>query len=279
MAIVINGQTGIDAGHLPISNAGNTEVEGTLTAQGQNVSPFSGFKNYIINGGFDVDQYQRGAQSNWFSISCYTDRFHIYNSSNVVRNGAGDNNPVGTGLYNHLSITKTAGADTTIIQRWEIPKDKAKQFLNGRTLTFSCWVLSGTTNIVEGLLFIKGGVSVNSYEVRFFNITKNNVANIWTRVTGTITNIQWTYEAGDFIEIRIDPANGFAGELHTTGWQLEEGSVATPFENLSIALQLEQCRRYYRVYSTQQNTADLSYEMRTTPTERGTSPYYYDSEF
>lgn len=31
MAIVINGQTGIDAGHLPISNAGNTEVKGTLT--------------------------------------------------------------------------------------------------------------------------------------------------------------------------------------------------------------------------------------------------------
>ena len=38
MGIVINGQTGIDVGHLPISNAGNTEVEGTLTGADATVS-------------------------------------------------------------------------------------------------------------------------------------------------------------------------------------------------------------------------------------------------
>lgn len=205
----------------------------------------SGFKNYIINGNFDIDQYQRGAQSNWNSANCYIDRFIVANS-NVVRNGAGANNPIGTGLHNHLSITKTAGADTQIIQRWEIPKDKAKQFLNGRTLTFSCLVLAATANFVEHLFFIKNGASANSYEVTTFNITKNNEAAIWTRVTGTITNIQWTYEAGEYIEIRLDPVNGLAGTLHTTGWQLEEGSIATPFEQRPIGLELSLCQRYFR---------------------------------
>jgi hypothetical protein len=205
----------------------------------------SGFKNYIINGNFDIDQYKRGTQSNWNSTSCYTDRFLVFSSSNVLRNGAGYNNPIGTGLHNHLSITKTAGSDTQIVQKWEIPKDKAKQFLNGRTLTFSCWVLAETDNFVETLFFIKSGASANSDEVKAFNITKNNVANIWTRVTGTITNIQWTYEAGEYIAIRLDPVGEGAGELHTTGWQLEEGSVATPFENRPYGLELSLCQRYY----------------------------------
>ena len=258
MAIVINGQTGIDAGHLPISNAGNTEVEGTFTGadatvnsitansvmtQGQNVTPFSGFKNYIINGNFDVDQYGRGSQQNWFSIYCYTDRFLVFNSSTVVRNGSGSSNP--TGFTNHLSVTKTAVADTQIIQRWEIPKDKAKMFLNGRTLTFSCWVLSDVNNFIEDILFIKQGTTVNAYEVKTFSITKNNTLHTWTRITATISNIQWTYEVGDYIEIRLDLLGSTAGTIHTTGWQLEEGSVATPFEQRPYGLELSLCQRYY----------------------------------
>lgn len=211
------------------------------------IAPYNkGFKNYIINGGFDIDQYKRGIQSNWSSPYCYTDRFLVANSSNVQRNGAGENNNP-TGFTNHLSVYKTAGADTQIIQRWEIPKDKAKTFLNGRTLTFSCWVLSDVSNIIEYMFFIKYGATVNAYEVKTFSITKNNTANIWTRITGTISNIQWTYDAGDYIEIRIDPFDSKAGTIHTTGWQLEEGSVATPFEQRPIGLELSLCQRYYEV--------------------------------
>ena len=214
-----------------------------IKLQNQNVSPFSGFKNYIINGNFNVDQYQIGVQSNWSSYYCYTDRFLVLSSSTVVRNGSGNNNP--TGFTNHLSVTKTAGADTQIIQRWEIPKDKAKMFLNGRTLTFSCWVLSDVNNFIEHMFFIKSGTTANAYEVKEFSITKNNTANIWTRITATISNIQWTYEEGDYIEIRLDPAESIAGSMHTTGWQLEEGSVATPFEQRPYGLELSLCQRYY----------------------------------
>lgn len=88
MAIVINGQTGIDAGHLPISNAGNTEVEGTLTTQGQNVTPFSGFKNYIINGGFDV--WQRGLNFIGFGYGA-SDRFSNANSTDQQYKAPYDN--------------------------------------------------------------------------------------------------------------------------------------------------------------------------------------------
>ena len=226
----------------------------------------SGFKNYIINGNFNIDQYKRGAQSNWSSPHyCYTDRFLVVNSSNVERNGAGENNNP-TGFTNHLSVYKTAGADTQIIQRLEIPKDNAKVFLNGRTLTFSCWVLSDVSNFIEDMFFIKQGTTVNANEVKVFSITKNSTANIWTRITGTISNIQWTYEAGDCIEIRIDPSEGTAGTIHITGWQLEEGSVATPFEQRPIGLELSLCQRYYRVGTgVVQKHSDSGNHMGTQP--------------
>ena len=44
----ISGTTGIDMGNLPISNASQLEL------QEEQVSPFSGFKNLIINGNFDI---------------------------------------------------------------------------------------------------------------------------------------------------------------------------------------------------------------------------------
>lgn len=268
-----------DTSRAPLVSPAFTE---TPTVNGVAFSGYSGFKNYIINGAFNVNQYQRGAQSNWSSTNnCYIDRFQVVNSSNVSYNGAINTNIPGAGLYNHLSITKTAGADTYIAQRWEIPKDKAKQFLNGRILTFSCWVLTATADFIEHLLFIKNGSSANAYEVNGFSITKNTVANVWTRITGTITNIQWTYEAGDYIEIRVDLVNGLAGELHTTGWQLEEGSVATPFEQRPYGLELSLCQRYYMPFmymggaqsyaSSIQFSFPLFRTMRVTPTLTNTA--------
>ena len=46
-------------------------------------------------------------------------------------------------------------------------------------------------------------------------------------------------------EIRLDPSNTLAGTLHTTGWQLEEGAIATPFEHRPYGLELALCRRYF----------------------------------
>lgn len=225
------------------ANVASPAFTGTPTINGEVMGGSYGFKNYIINGGFNIDQYKRGSQSNWSSPNCFTDRFLVNGSSTLVLNGGGNNNPVG--FTNHLTCTKTAGADTQIIQRWEIPKDKAKSFLNGRTLTFSCWILSDIPNFVEKIYFIKNGTSSNSYEVKDFSLKSNTIAGMWTKITATISNIQFNYGAGEYIEIRLDPANALAGTIHTTGWQLEEGSVATPFENRPYGLELSLCQRYF----------------------------------
>lgn len=50
MSIVISGATGIDMGNNPVSNASQIEV------QNNQVTPFTGFKNLIINGRKQVNQ-------------------------------------------------------------------------------------------------------------------------------------------------------------------------------------------------------------------------------
>jgi len=74
--------------------------------------------------------------------------------------------------------------------------------------------------------------------------------------------------------VQCDSSN----EFYTTGWQLEEGSVATPFEHRPYGLELSLCQRYYqRVVSSVRSYAPAGSElfnssttymteMRNTPT-------------
>ena len=241
------------------------------TINGVAQSGYTGFKNYLINGAFDI--WQRGEG--------YTaDRFHVfYFSGNIVKNGA---TSTPQGFPNHLSVTKTAGQDTQIIQRWEMPLNKCKTFLNGRTLTFSAWVLTSVG--IDKIYFIKGGVATNSFEIKDFSITKSPTLNTWSKIEGTISNINFAYEDGSHVEIRMDPSNVGAGTIHTTGWQLEEGSVATPFEHRPIGLELSLCQRYFRQvaykwFGTAENlyiygsSVPFGVEMRVSPTVVYSSAY------
>ena len=209
------------------------------------LAQYGGFKNYIINGGFDI--WQRGTNGGANDGYADADRFI---TAKVLSRGKSDATTYPLGFSSAYKITKNNTQDSQIIQRVEFPKDKIKTITNGRTFTFSAWVLSDVTNVIENIYIIKQGTSSNAYEARsntsgFVNsLDIGNSANIWKRISMTFT-FDWGYEAGDCIEVRIDPANNVAATLHTTGWQLEEGSVATPFEHRPYGLELSLCQRYY----------------------------------
>ena len=65
---------------------------------------------------------------------------------------------------------------------------------------------------------------------------------------------------------------------NTSDVQLEVGASASTFEVLPRDVVKQRCAWFYRTYATSQNTSDLAYQMRATPTSAGTGPYTYSAE-
>lgn len=293
MAIVINGQTGIDAGHLPISNAGNTEVEGTFTGvnatvnsvtagsiftQGQNVSPFSGFKNYIINGNFDV--WQRGTSFTGLTNGSYSaDRWVVYDSAgdtnyNVIRNAG-----VFTGGYGAQYTWNSGTGPRSIIQFIEnVTKFKVGSQV---TISFEAYTTSTPYTIGVSIKGIRGNWVASTPTV---SSTAISITNTKTKYSVTLSvpdwtslNIDWTHLEDTKLALKFDFGADTNGKNFIIGnVQLEEGSVATPFENRPYGLELSLCQRYYEssysggVYPASASTLGAKYSITSsTSTAQG----------
>ena len=180
MAIVISGN-GIDMGNNPVSNASQIEV------QENQVSPYNGFKNYIINGKKVVNQRALTSTDNSYN----QDRW--YKSGNNWFQGIeGDNNLISGKKYT-LS--------------W------------GGNATASYYVGNATSVTINSQTFtpIENGES--------FTLAISAGQNLWIKFESNATGSTFNFV------------------------QLEEGSVATPFENRPYGLELSLCQRYYKVGS------------------------------
>lgn len=276
----------------------------------------SGFKNYIINGDMRINQWNNGAVVNVTGAGeMALDRFQPTASQTgkitAQQQVSGAVSMWNAQFENCLQIVTTSGYSPTASDQFKVTHKIEGLNIsnlrfgksNAKKITLSFWVRSS----VVGLHCVSfRNSSVNRSYVATYTI---NTANTFEYKTITIngdTSGTWLYDTG--IGLRVDfnlasgstyttstpnqwvsgsytGATGVVNDIATTGnefiitgIQLEEGSIATPFENLSYALQYEQCRRYYRRYATQQNVNDLAYKMRTTPTELGTAPYAYSAE-
>lgn len=229
-----------------------------------------GFKNYIINGGFNVNQYPAFSNS---SDGYKFDRWGIsagttFNTmSQIQLNSEASSNKA-------LSFTKTSNPTSLIWTRIEFPR-----ILAGKTVTLSFRAYSNTGYDMPSQVYFTKYNPTNGFTNA---TTKQNFTwnNSWSKRTMTFTlpTLDTNFNNDNsYFQLNFS-ITGTKTCAYLTDVQLEEGSVATPFENLSYALQYEQCRRYYRRYATQQNVNDLAYKMRTTPTESGTAPYTYSAE-
>ena len=301
MAIVINGQTGIDAGHLPISNAGNTEIEGTLTGadvtvasitansvitQGQNVTPFSGFKNYIINGDFKVNQYNADTAVAITSAVSACDRFYGFASQNgkitAQRRSPGAVTMGEAQFGNCLQVLTVAGYAPNSTDNFNITQKIEGLSIanlrfgksNAKTITLSFWVRSSVVGL--HCVSFKNATLDRSY-VATYTINSANTFEYKTITIQGDTTGTWLYDNGTGLCVVFNLANGsslstptpnqwVSGSYNTTvgavndiattgnefiltGVQLEEGSVATPFENRPYATELALCHRYFETTS------------------------------
>ena len=255
--MTVNGEVFIPSGST-YSNTNITSTNGSfdvLKTQGQNVSPFTGFKNYIINGGFDI--WQRGTVfSSPANETLVADRWKIgwaggtvtqvYKGGEVFSNG-----------YNTLAIDGKAG-NTTLEVRQYIESLNCRKFKAGTKVTVSFDVFTNTGFTAKTLIVSNHRpISIDMFSTLYDGITSTISLSSGSQiskqsVTFTIPTNHFSW--GTVLTCQLPTGLG-AGETIAFGnIQLEEGSIATPFEQRPIGLELSLCQRYYRAYLSYNTT-------------------------
>ena len=222
------------------------------------------FRNKIINGNFDI--WQRGTSlGSGTGTRFLADRFlntsigSTYTASRqLFTNGQTDvpNNPD----YFHRTVVNSVagnGNNCVLAQRIESVKTLA-----GKTATLSFYAKADSNkSIAVGFAqeFGTGGSPssvVNGIGVQKFNLTTfwqkftvtANIPSISGKTIGTDSDddlqITFWFDAGSDFDFRTDSLGQQSGTFDIAQVQLEEGSVATPFEVRPIGTELALCQRY-----------------------------------
>lgn len=229
-----------------IASTVSPELTGTPTVNGVSFSGYSGFKNYIINGGFNVNQYPAFSNS---SDGYKFDRWLIVGAANIgaavcgnLQNGVdGAITMSNKGLY----FTKTGTGNAWISQRIEYPTK-----LSGRTVTLSFKAYSAVA--MNTAVYFDSYNPTNGPTVDFGSLKQSFTLLVgWNTYSFTfklpVIGANYTNIAS-YLQLNLEL---LLGSTTTSAWisdiQLEEGSVATPFEQRPIGLELSLCQRYYEV--------------------------------
>ena len=192
-----------------------------------------GFRNVLINGGFDV--WQRGTSGFATDFGTYTADRWRHNSGGLTITRDTD---VPSGFRYSAKLVGTG--DNAITQKIEAATASK---LAGKQVYFSCWAkrTSGT-----------GALDVRFY----YPSTEDNFATV-TQVGSTIVlsaspSSSWVYYTAT-ITLPSNVSTGLmmlinntgAATTFITGVQLEQNYQPTPFEQRPYGIELALCQRYY----------------------------------
>lgn len=229
----------------------------------------TGFKNYIINGNFDI--WQRGgsqtsngygSDDRWFNENNISTKTHsLVNSTDTER-----------ALFNSSKFSRTTcvtgGTETSLTTKITKVEDVTK--LAGKTVTLSFWAKADSNRNIAidfqqmfgtggspSAIYTNGGQLValtSTWQKKSITITLPSSIGKTLGTDGvhtSYTRIAFWFEAGSSWSPTYIPTLGTqSGTFDIAQVQLEEGSVATPFENRPIGLELSLCQRYCRRYTS-----------------------------
>jgi hypothetical protein len=258
-------------------------AEGAMTLASQNMTPYTGFKNRIINGAMVIDQRNAGASvtvntgANVFSVDRWAGAGTGSGTDGAFTMQQDLSAP--TGFSNSIKVTVTTiDAVMTGSQSYQVTQsiegfntsDLSFGAASAKAITLSFWARSSLTGTF-------GGALSNSAFNRSYPFTYTiSVADTWEYKTVTIagdTSGTWIGSTNG-IGLRVyfglgagsdraGTAGAWAGAGHTsatgavsvigtsgatfyiTGVQLEKGSTATSFDYRPYGTELALCQRYF----------------------------------
>ena len=235
-----------------LSISGGT-MTGNLTVPSVNGGQLAGLRNRIINGSFDI--WQRGTS---FSVAAsgdvtyVADRYGISSSANAltVSRITGEKGRHAIKVQRNAGQTGTSGS--ILLHALESANSIP---LAGKEVTLSFWCKVGAnfTGTVQTTIRTGTGTDESSTALRGGTWTGNSndvkahsATTTLQRFTHTSAVPAGTKQIGFLISQAGPTGTAGADDSFTVEQvQLEEGSVATPFEQRPIGLELALCQRYY----------------------------------
>jgi len=193
-------------------------------------------RNLLINGAMQV--FQRG--TSFSGNSAYNaDRWKVDNNSG----GGGQSTDAPDGFTYSLKIDTSSG-NAALRQAIELPAaGEGGVFRSGQKFTLSFYVKSD--NAGEAInIFAASSTTVDGTTTAQVNDTSTGLTTTtsWARYTYTFTsnNVGGSDTCYNIVPYVTTPS----GAVYWTGFQLELGTEATPFEHRSFGDELARCQRY-----------------------------------
>ena len=226
-------------------------------------TPISGFRNAIINGGFDI--WQRGSSftpatgGGTYTADRWATTFSGGTPTNSVARTAF--NP---GIASTLGVEAEYFYKSTITSVSTATRYSVEQRIEdvrtfaGQTVTLSFWAKTDTNRSPSVFILQNFGTGGSGQVVGGSQIVPMTTS--WERytVTTTLPSISGkTIGTASNLTIRFDQTVAAGSVLDLWGVQLEEGSIATPFEQRPIGTELALCQRYFVRFGNRGNLYDL----------------------
>ena len=239
LALQTNGTTAVT-----VDASQNTTLAGTLVLQSQNISPYVGFKNRIINGAMVINQ--RGTQTG-SPLSAYTLDRWLFSRSGTGTSTVSQSSTLNYGGQYALNISSThaAGEVFGIEQRIESVNSYD---LAGKTVTVQFYANATTT---AGAL---GSFSISLFYANstdnFSSVTSIGLVVFTLTSTPTLFTATFSVPSAATTGLKLIFSGGQTIATGTItfnlgGVQLEKGSTATSFEYRPYGTELLLCQRYY----------------------------------
>jgi hypothetical protein len=270
-------------------------LDATLTAIAADTLGAFGHRNKIINGNLDIWQRATsqttsdyGSDDRWFNINIGSTKTHSRQAFTLGQTAV----PGEPKFFSRTAVTSVAGVGNTTLKRQAI--EDVRTFA-GKTVTLSFYAKADVAkNIAIEFVQVFGTGGTPSANVSGIGSQLVALTTSWQKFTKTIaipsisgetlgTNgndylqFSFWFEAGTDFSARTASLGQQSGTFDIAQVQLEEGSVATPFEHRPIGTELALCQRYYDKGVVQINsyvtgtgalgtTATFKQIMRTVPT-------------
>ncbi len=242
---------------------GNLEAP-SMSIGGDYLSPF-GFKNFLINGNFAI--WQRGTSQTTSGYGS-DDRWANGNLGSTKTHSRQTATDIERVLFNSNYFSRTVVSSVLGTTNYVLKEQRIGNVtdLAGKTVTLSFWAKADAPKNIAICLeqyFGTGGTPsspvqgigaqlvalTNTWAKYEVNITLPTIVGKTLGTDGlhnTYTRVMIWLDAGATHDARTASLGQQSGTFDIAEVQLEEGSVATPFEQRLFALEFDLCCRYYQ---------------------------------